>query len=298
MAFATNPKDGRRIYYDVQGRGAPLVLFQGTATSSMLWHELGYVEALPDRRLILIDGRGHGRSDKPRHESAYRMDMLVADVLAVLDQLGIERTDFFGYSLGARLGLALAAAAPHRLYALAIGGGSHQPQRGALDRLIYPGFADTIETDGIDAFLDIWSERVGRTIDPGLRAVFLGNDPTALVAFLRQTHAEEGVPADVLACVELRILLLVGELDHERLNDATVAAAILPNAELATVEGADHFSTLLQRDDIVTSLHRFFQVATTGTHSSMAREGESRPTPARPPPASGARARLSAFDPH
>jgi pimeloyl-ACP methyl ester carboxylesterase len=148
MAFATNPKDGRRIYYEVQGRGSPLVLSHGTATSSMLWHELGYVEALADRRLILIDGRGHGRSDKPRQESAYRMDLFVADVLAVLDHLGIERTDFFGYSLGGRLGLALAAAALHRLYALAIGGGSHQPQRGALDRLIHSGFADTIETDG------------------------------------------------------------------------------------------------------------------------------------------------------
>jgi pimeloyl-ACP methyl ester carboxylesterase len=245
MAFVTNPNDGTRVYYEVQGRGSPLVLFHGTATSSALWHELGYVEALADRQLILIDGRGHGRSDKPRQESAYRMDLFAADVLAALDHLGIERTDFFGYSLGGRLGFALAAAVPHRLNALVIGGGSPQPQQGALDRLIYAGFADTIATDGIDAFLDSWSERAGHTIEPGLRAVFLGNHPTALVPFLRQTHAEKGVPADALARVGLPVLLLVGEHDQERLNDSTAAAATLPNAELATVKGADHFSTLL-----------------------------------------------------
>lgn len=261
MAFATNPNDGTRIYYEVQGRGSPLVLFHGTATSSALWRELGYVEALADRRLILIDGRGHGRSDKPREESAYRLDLFVADVLAVLGHCGIERTDFFGYSLGGRLGFALAAEASHRLNALVIGGGSHRPQRGALDRLIYPGFADTIETAGIDAFLDTWSERTGRPIDPGLRAVFLGNDPAALAAFLRQTHAEEGVPADALARVELPVLLLVGELDHERLDDCTAAAAALPNGELVVVEDADHASTLLQRDEILAHVRRFLREA-------------------------------------
>jgi pimeloyl-ACP methyl ester carboxylesterase len=269
MAFATSPKDGTRIYYEVHGRGFPLILFHGSATSSALWHVLGYVEALRGHRLILIDGRGHGRSDKPRAEPAYRMDMFVADVLAVLDHLGVDRTNFFGYSLGGRLGYALASAEPGRLNALVIGGGSQRPQRGALDRLIYAGFAETIATSGISAFLDTWSDRLGREVDPGLRAVFLGNDPTALVAFLEQTQKETGFSADALGRLELPVLLLVGDHDRERLDDSRVAAAVLPDAELAMIEGADHFTTLLRRDEVVSRLRGFLGRAASCANSAQ-----------------------------
>lgn len=261
MTFATNGKDGTRIYHEVRGHGSPLVLFHGSGTSSALWHRLGYVQTLGDHQLVLIDARGHGRSDKPHEERAYRMDTLVADVLAVLDRLRIERTDFFGYSLGGRVGYALAASEPERLNALVIGGGSQQPQRGALDRLIYPGFAETIATDGITAFLDTWSDRLGRAIDPGLRSLFLANDPTALAAFLEQTHREAGFSADVLGRLTLPVLLLVGEHDNERRDDSRAAAAVLPNAELAVIEGVDHFSTLLRRDAVVSHLRRFLRKA-------------------------------------
>jgi pimeloyl-ACP methyl ester carboxylesterase len=57
---------GLKISYRVEGEGLPLILLHGFTDSAESWYELGYVHALQARhRLILIDSRGHGKSDKP-----------------------------------------------------------------------------------------------------------------------------------------------------------------------------------------------------------------------------------------
>src|SRR6266404_7521776 len=64
MPYADN--GNVRIHYQVEGEGPALVLQHGFTESVVDWYEAGYVEALrPDYRLILIDARGHGVSDKP-----------------------------------------------------------------------------------------------------------------------------------------------------------------------------------------------------------------------------------------
>ena len=63
-----------------------LVLQHGFSESVVDWYEAGYVDALrSDYRLILIDARGHGASDKPHDPGAYELERRVADVVAVLD---------------------------------------------------------------------------------------------------------------------------------------------------------------------------------------------------------------------
>lgn len=58
--------EGVSIHYRVEGDGPPVVLGHGITDSSDFWYECGYVEALkPKYRLVLIDFRGHGKSDKP-----------------------------------------------------------------------------------------------------------------------------------------------------------------------------------------------------------------------------------------
>ena len=90
-----------RIHYQVEGRGPALVLQHGFTESLVDWHESGYVEALRrDYRLILIDARGHGASDKPHHPDAYVLNRRVADVVAVLDALDIAKALYWGYSMG------------------------------------------------------------------------------------------------------------------------------------------------------------------------------------------------------
>ncbi len=103
MPFAVN--DGVRIHYEVEGEGSPLVLCHGLAMSLEVWRIWGFVEGLKDNyKLILIDARGHGYSDKPQDPEAYGIQSLVADVVTVLDDLNIEKAHFLGYSMGGRSG--------------------------------------------------------------------------------------------------------------------------------------------------------------------------------------------------
>lgn len=65
---------GVRNHYQVEGEGPPLVLQHGFTHSLRRWYLHGYVEALrEDHRLILVDARGHGSSDKPHDPSAYTL---------------------------------------------------------------------------------------------------------------------------------------------------------------------------------------------------------------------------------
>jgi pimeloyl-ACP methyl ester carboxylesterase len=84
MPYVNN--GGVRIHYQVEGEGPALVLQHGFTESVTDWYESGYVGALtPDYRLILIDARGHGASDKPHDPDAYALNRRVSDVAAVLD---------------------------------------------------------------------------------------------------------------------------------------------------------------------------------------------------------------------
>src|SRR5262245_51331973 len=99
--FATS-RDGTRIAYDITGTGPALILLHGGRRD---WHGAGYVSRLsPEFTVITIDQRGSGESDKPLAASAYAIDKLVDDVLAVADAAGAQRFALWGFSYGANIG--------------------------------------------------------------------------------------------------------------------------------------------------------------------------------------------------
>ena len=133
MPYATNPNDGVRIYYEVEGSGPPVVFVHGFSTNLEWWKRDGYlawqhleyyVDVLTtDYQLILVDPRGYGKSDKPHDPQTYTEETKVRDTLCVLDQLSVATTHYVGYSAGAVTGWAFAAEDPDRLRSLvAIGG--------------------------------------------------------------------------------------------------------------------------------------------------------------------------------
>jgi pimeloyl-ACP methyl ester carboxylesterase len=65
-----------------------------------MWSHAGYLERLADMKRILVDHRGRGLSDRTRNPQSHSTDNYVSDVVKVLDELGIERTAFWGYSDG------------------------------------------------------------------------------------------------------------------------------------------------------------------------------------------------------
>jgi len=116
-----------------------------------MWQTAGYLDALPGRRHLLLDHRGHGRSGQPKDLEAHRLDEYIADVIAVLDAAGIERTTVIGYSDGARVTYALASHHPERVAAVVGIGGVALP--GATYRWRH-GLAAEVRQIGFRAWLE------------------------------------------------------------------------------------------------------------------------------------------------
>lgn len=113
------------IHVDRHPGAEPVLLVHGFATTGALtWEATGWVAALAEvgRGAVVPDLRGHGSSDAPHDPDAYSPDLLARDLLAVLDEQGLERVDAIGYSMGSWVALALAGLASHRVRRLVVGG--------------------------------------------------------------------------------------------------------------------------------------------------------------------------------
>src|ERR1700693_4677990 len=106
-------------------RGAPIVLVHGFASDYKLnWVGSRWQETLTGAgfRVIGLDCRGHGSSEKPHDPAAYALDVMAADVQRLLDHLDIKVADFIGYSMGARIGVEMMLAYASRLHHVVLGG--------------------------------------------------------------------------------------------------------------------------------------------------------------------------------
>ena len=243
MPFAQN-RDVR-IHYETAGTGPALVLHHGTMGSGPDWVDLGYVEALKDRhRLILIDARGHGQSDKPHDRAAYDLRLRAADVVAVLDDLGVPAASFLGYSMGGWIGFGLAKYFPQRIDAFILGGAHPYAENTQAIR-------DRMPTDKA-AYIAIAEQTYGALLTPARRARLLAND---LVALRALTQDRDDI-ADVLPTMTMPSLIFCGELDP-RLAQARQAASEMPNASFLGLPGCDHVGTTRRTDIIMPRIKTF-----------------------------------------
>lgn len=105
--------------HDEGPSGAPLaVLLHGFPQNSSMWHAVTPGLHALGLRTRAVDQRGYGLSSSPGEVSAYALDELVADVLAVIDDAGAEQTVLVGHDWGAVVGWAVAAHHPERVRAL------------------------------------------------------------------------------------------------------------------------------------------------------------------------------------
>jgi pimeloyl-ACP methyl ester carboxylesterase len=239
MPYATN--DGIRIHYEVEGQGPPLVMQYGQYFPLDVWYELNYVKALKNEfRLILIDARGHGDSDKPYEPDAYRIELMVNDVVAVLDDLDVAKAHYMGYSSGGRLGFGLAMFIPERFYSLIIGG-MHpyddrasrvtwsQEQIQALEKQTTRDFVAGLEQHVLSTHLP--------ALSPRMRTRLLTHDLQALIAWLRQVEQPDFEA--LLVSVTLPCLLYAGENDFFYAL-AQKAAKAMPDASFVSIPNGEH----------------------------------------------------------
>jgi len=104
---------------DYQGEGDPIIFLHFSGANLMMWQRI--VPYFQDGyRLILVDLRGHGKSDKP--ETGYHMDEMAGDVVGIMEHLKLERAHIVGSSLGAEVGLSIAANYPEKVISLVCDG--------------------------------------------------------------------------------------------------------------------------------------------------------------------------------
>lgn len=109
--------DGQRLYYEDAGQGSPVLLVHGLGSSSRDW-EYQMPELQARHRVIALDVRGHGQSDKPRQR--YSIAGFAADVAALIDHLQLAPVHLVGISMGGMIGFQLATERPQLLKSLTI----------------------------------------------------------------------------------------------------------------------------------------------------------------------------------
>ncbi|MDF3605388.1 alpha/beta hydrolase [Paracoccus sp. DMF-8] len=159
---STGTAQGIRLGYVELGEapgsatGLPVILIHGYTDSSRSWSLLAgpLRDALPGRRIIAVELRGHGISDAP--ECCYGPDNLADDLKGAMDALGIARADLVGHSLGSITAAELAATHPDRVNRLVLASSATAIPAAASEWLWQeiPALPDQI--DPADAFMTAW----------------------------------------------------------------------------------------------------------------------------------------------
>jgi pimeloyl-ACP methyl ester carboxylesterase len=254
MPYADN--HGIRIHYQTEGEGPPLLLHHWSLATMDSWYDYGYVSALNnDYRLILLDARGHGASDKPYRPEDYELKKRVEDIVAVLDDLGIAQAHFFGYSMGGWIGFGAARYAPERFLSLTIGGQHPYAQKmEGLRQLVRFGIEN-----GPEAFVIMWEENYG-TLSSDIRERMLAYDYEALLAVAQDRESLEAV----LPTMRMPCLLYVGELD-EAYPKAKECAKQIAKVTFVTLPEFDHGGAIKRSDEVLPHVKRFLATVNQGT---------------------------------
>jgi pimeloyl-ACP methyl ester carboxylesterase len=214
-----------------EGEGEPIVLVHGFASNKEVnWGLPGWVTTLTgaSRRVVALDNRGHGASSKLYDPAAYHLDLMAADVRALLDHLGLSRADVMGYSMGARIAAVLALADPQRVRSIVFGG--------LGIRLIESGGIPETVASGLDA------PTLAEVTDPTARqfrafAEQTRSDLRALAACLRGSR-QMLTQAEVTR-ISAPVLVAVGNKDPIA-GSPEELAELIPGARALLIPGRDH----------------------------------------------------------
>jgi pimeloyl-ACP methyl ester carboxylesterase len=200
--------------------------------------DTGWITALKSaRRVIAIDCRGHGQSDKPHEQALYGYAAMARDVVHLLDHLGIERADYFGYSMGAFMGAHLLGHERHRFSSMILGGIGDENEQTKDASFI----AEALRAKD--------ASQIRNPVGLGYRLyveVDPRNDLEALALAALQMWPE-GYPLELggpdLGKVDIPVLIVNGGDDHYAESNGRLTAAI-HGARAITIPDTDHLTVI------------------------------------------------------
>ena len=224
MTYA--PVNGSQLYYEVHGSGRPLMLLHG----GLMTIELNFASLLKplaaDRQVIAAELQGHGHT--PDSDRPMTIDVLAADVIALLDHLDVTEADLFGFSLGGMVACAVALAAPARVGKLIVA--SADPYR-PPGRESAPLTEDRLPTPA--DFQDMRDAYLAAAPDPAR----FEQSAAKTSAMVQQVPPWTG---DQVRSLRMPTLLIFGDRDFSPLPDVLELFQFLPDAQLAVLPGTTH----------------------------------------------------------
>ncbi len=233
------------LHHVVDGDTGPVVMLGASlGTDLSLWNDLA-ADLARDHRVVRFDTRGHGRSPAP--EGGYTVEALAADVVALADDLGVDRFAYVGLSLGGAIGQVLALAHPQRLTSLVLA--STAPVFGKP--ATWRERAGLVRRDGLEPLVEPtfarWFTDEFRSSDPAavswVRDMFVAT-PREGYAGCCEALASYDV-TDRLGRVAVPTRVVVGAEDPSTTPEVgrSMVAAIR-DADLVVIDGAAHIANV------------------------------------------------------
>lgn len=224
-----------KISFIDEGEGPPVLLIHGFASNVQVnWVSTAWVRFLREKgyRVIAMDNRGHGESEKLYRLEDYGAPIMAEDARRLLDHLGIAQACVMGYSMGARITAFLALAHPGRVKAAVFGGLGYNMVRGMAGT---GPVAAALEAPTID---DVTND-TARTFRAFAEQT--NSDLKALAACIRSSR--DPLSAEDVAKISCPVLVAVGEKDVVG-GSAEKLAELIPGARALTIPGRDHMKAV------------------------------------------------------
>ena len=240
--------NGLKMYYEIHGSGQPLVLLHGA---------FGFVEGwatvLPaltkTHQVIAVELQGHGHTNDLDRPLTY--EQMAEDAAALLNQLKIKNADFFGYSMGGTVALAVAIRHPELVRKLTIYGSCAGRMKDTYDPETYKQFL-SLSTDFAPPVLKEPYDRMAP--DPKKWPVLV----TKIKGLERNFN---GFSEAELKAIKAQTLIMMGDRDAVRPEHAVEMYRLIPNAQLAIFPGADHFLLFSAPEKLLSTLLPFLNAS-------------------------------------
>jgi pimeloyl-ACP methyl ester carboxylesterase len=226
---------GVEIAFSDEGQGAPVLLIHGFASNARVnWQATGWVKTLVGAgyRVICIDNRGHGESEKLYDSALYSAPIMADDAARLLSHLNIPKAAVMGYSMGARVSAFLTMQHPEK-----------------VSRAIFAGLAERmiLGVPGAEAIAEgLLASTVRDVVDPGARSfrIFAENtksDLKALAACIRSSRVK--IKPEALGKIVCPVLVVAGELDSVS-GPVQPLVDLIPGAIGVTLPDRNHMNAV------------------------------------------------------
>ncbi len=257
------------MYYEIHGKGTPLIMIPGYAVSSELWSPF-WKQLLDRYQVILLDNRGTGRSSAPNFE--YSIKMMAEDIVELMDAINIRKAHILGGSMGGMIAQELVLNYPEKVMSLILGmtscGGPHSIQISEEVQKKMQTTANPPPDVSMEEVMELtWSMFYSPSYVEKNREILKKEAmsikyPTPLIGKWRQAQAVQNWEGsyDRLSDIKVPTLVMGGENDVIfPPENFRILAEKIPSANLHVFKDAPHAFTREKEDQVVAVILKFLE---------------------------------------